>query len=680
MEKLKMQSENLVNENIGKIAELFPNCVTEGYDNNGKLIKMVDFDLLKQELSDIVVEGNDERYTMTWPGKKQAILTANSPINATLRPCKEESVDFDNTQNLYIEGDNLDVLKLLRETYLNKVKMIYIDPPYNTGNDFVYEDDFATSAEEYLQASKSYDDQGNKLFPNNDSNGRFHSDWLSMMYSRLKLAKDLLANDGMIFISIDDHEIENLKKICDEIFGNKNFLLNICVNRTSEIAKNYTIFKHEYSLVYVKNINNFNLTTVEKISVSRGTVGNTDQTMPIIEFPAGLSCRNIPDGIYKETRKVEGSSENIENFDPIVIEQGKLKFPVKLKARWRSSNDMRNFFNNKCQPTPAKINGEIIEIYFENDKFNPQIKKKTYEKISSMYLKNKKGSEDIKKLNLDGCFDFPKSVSFIKYLLSFTHKEDIIMDFFSGSATTAHAVMQLNAEDGGKRKYICVQLPEKCDEKFEAYKAGYKNICEIAKERIRRAGNEIQKTQNELKHTTVIDKPEQISVLEALQGNEQVAFDFIKTQPKSDVSRQVDIGFRVLKLDSSCMKDIYYNPEDITQDLLTGLEDNIKEDRTPEDLLFQVMLDMGVLLSSKIEEKTINNKKVFIVGEYDNDSQPNLICCFDNDLTDDVVKEIAKMKPLYAVFRDSSIATDSVSVNFEQIFETYSPTTKRRVI
>ena len=711
MEKMKMQSENLVDENVEKIAKLFPNCITEGKDEDGKVVRAVDFDLLKQELSKDLVEGNDERYTLNWAGKKQSILTANSPINATLRPCEKESVGKDGTpggwdsQNLYIEGDNLDVLKLLRETYLNKIKMIYIDPPYNTGNDFVYNDDFATSADEYLQNSKSYDEDGNRMVQNLESNGRFHSDWLSMMYPRLKLAKDFLTEDGLILISIDDNEQANLKKICDEIFGARNFLLNICVNRTSEIASNFTIFKHEYLVVYVKDIDKFNLTTIEKYSVSRGTVGNADQTMPIIEFPAGLLCKNIPDGVYEKTRKLDGSSENIENFDPIVVENGRLKYPVKLKARWRSSNDMRNFFNNNCQPTPAKINGEVVEIYFENDRFNPQIKKKTYEKIPSMYLENKRGSEDLKRLKLDGCFDFPKSVSFIKYILSFTHKNDIIMDFFSGSGTTAQAIMEKNLDDYGNRKFILVQLPENLDENLltansqskETIKNAIK-ICdaiktkhilsEVSKERIRRAGMKIVE---EIKNASITFGKNRKDVKE-MSADERKSFDKAINMASEKLNQEdglknledfmnqadrtiPDIGFRVLKLDSSNMKDVYYTPAETPQASLLDLVSNIKEDRSPEDLLFQVMLDMGVMLDSKIEKIELSaSKQAFNVND------GNLICCFDINLSEEDVTKIAKMQPLYAVFRDSSMASDSVAVNFGQIFETYSPSTTRKVL
>jgi len=646
MDKLKMQSMDKVQGNIEKIRALFPNAVTE-VKRNGKIELKVDFDVLKQELADTLIDDRELRYQFTWPDKQKAVLLANTPVNKTLRPCKEESVDFDNTQNLYIEGDNLEVLKLLQETYLGKIKMIYIDPPYNTGNDFVYNDEFFLDKHEYQKHSGQFDDDGNNttksllenepLKQNLESNGRFHTDWLNMIYPRLRLAKDLLSDDGVIFISIDECEQNNLQKICNEVFGERNYLVNICVNRTSEIAANYTVSKHEYVLVYTKDSQVLKLQAKEKFTISRGTVGNFNQTMPVIEFPAGLACYNLKDGIYNETRKIENGLENIENFDPIVIENGVLKYSVRLKARWRSSNDMRNFFANGCKPTQAKINGEIVEIYFENDKFNPQIKKKTYEKIPSLYLENKRGSEDLKKVQLDGYFDFPKSVQLVKYLLGFTKKDDVILDFFSGSATTAHAVMQLNAEDGGNRKFIMVQLPEPCDEKSEEYKAGYKNICEIGKERIRRAGKKIK-------------------------------------EENGEKAQNLDIGFRVLKLDTSNMQPVYYNPEEYSQTLLDDLTDNIKPNRTPLDLLFQVMLDLGKPLSAKIEEKDIAGKHVFIVDGND------LIACFDSNVTEETVKAIAQMKPLYAVFRDSSLVSDSVAANFDQIFATYSPNTVRKVL
>ena len=644
MDKLKMMSMDKVQANIEKIRALFPNAVTEVL-RDGKPTLAVDFDVLKQELTSDLVVDSELRYQFTWPDKQKAVLRANEPTNKTLRPCREESVDFDSTQNLYIEGDNLEVLKLLQETYLSKIKMIYIDPPYNTGNDFVYNDDFVKDSTEYKENSGQFDEDGNNTTKslmenynqNLESNGRFHTDWLNMIYPRLKLAKDLLSDDGMIFISIDDNEQANLKKVCDEIFGGQNFLTSICINKSSEIASNFTVKMDEAVLVYVKNINEFNLKTIEKFTVSRGTVGNRDQTMPVIQFPAGLMCYGLKDGVYESTRKIPDSLENIENFDPIVIENGKLKNSVRLQARWRSSNDMRNFFANNCRPTPAKINGEIVEIYFENDKFNPQIKKRTYEKIPTVYLKNKRGSDDLKELDLVDIFTFPKSVSLIKYFINFAPKNALVLDFFSGSATTAHSVMQLNAEDGGNRKFIMVQLPELCDEKSEAYKAGYKNICEIGKERIRRAGAKI-KEENGL------------------------------------TAQNLDIGFRVFKLDSSNMQDVYYKPEEYSQTLLDNLQDNIKSDRTALDLLFQVMLELGKPLSAKITQKVIAGKSVFNVDDGD------LIACFEDNITSEVVTEIAKGKPLYAVFRDSGLSSDSVAANFEQIFATYSPNTKRKVL
>ncbi len=620
MDKLQMQSKNLVDENIEFIAKRFPNCVTEAIDENGKLTRLVDFDLLKQELSKDIVEGNDERYTLNWAGKKQAILTANSPINATLRPCREESVDFDSTKNLYIEGDNLDVLKLLRETYLNKVKMIYIDPPYNTGNDFVYEDDFASSTEDYLQASKSYDDQGNRMFQNNDSNGRFHSDWLSMMYSRLKLAKDLLTDDGVIFISIDDNEQENLKKICNEIFGELNFIGTHIRKTVSQraMAKNYNT-QHEYCLIYTKNYNNFDLCGDEK------------------NFDVYSNPDNDPRGDWKTSDPTMSGSKN--NFAIINPYNGKIDFPPKGRG-WAFTKEKFDclvdegtvIFKKDCKESER---GFIYKAY-KKDLRSQNLLLNSLDVCENQYM-NQVSTKEMMELFDERMFDYAKPVSFVRKILSYDkNKESIILDFFSGSATTAHAVMKLNAEDGGNRKFIMVQLPEVCDEKSEAYKAGYKNICEIGKERIRRAGKKIKE--------------------------------------ENPNAKDLDIGFRDLKLDSSCMKDIYYSPDKTTQDLLTQFEDNIKENRTPEDLLFQVMLDMGVMLSSEIKTLEINGKKVFNVNDGD------LVCCFDKDLNETTVTAIAKMQPLYAVFRDASMSTDSVAVNFDQIFETYSPTTTRKII
>lgn len=628
MDKLKMQSENLVDENIEKIAKLFPNCVTEGKNENGQVTKLVDFDLLKQELSKVVVDGNDERYTLNWAGKKQAILTANSPINATLRPCREESVDFDHTKNLYIEGDNLDVLKLLRETYLGKVDTIYIDPPYNTGNDFVYEDDFATSTEDYLQASKSYDEQGNKLFQNNDSNGRFHSDWLSMMYSRLKLAKDLLSEQGVIFISIDDNEYENLRKICNEIFGENNFVSNIIWQKKYSPQNDATYFStmHDYILcVAKKKKHNKSDYGWERILLPRDEKMNSRYSNP----------DNDPRGDWKPGDfTAEGPTPNC--IYEIVSPTGKVFLPPQGK-RW--------VFN--------KENYEALRqddrIWFGKDGNNVPALKRFASEVQQGMVPNtiwfyddvghtQEGKQEANKLFEAPVFDYPKPVRLIKRILQVSTKSNgTFLDFFSGSGTSAHAVMQLNAEDSGNRKFIMVQLPEVCDEKSEAYKNGYKNICEIGKERIRRAGAKIK------------------------EKNQMIA-------------PNLDVGFRVLKLDSSNMKDVYYCPSDTEQTNLLDLVSNIKEDRSPEDLLFQVMLDMGVILSSEIKTLDIKGKKVFNVND------GNLICCFDENLTDEVVTEIAKMQPLYAVFRDASMSSDSVAVNFDQIFETYSPSTTRKVL
>lgn len=652
MEKLKMQSENLVNENIGTIAELFPNCVTEGYNENGKLIKMVDFDLLKQELSYIVVEGNDERYTMTWPGKKQSILTANSPINATLRPCKEESVDFDNTQNLYIEGNNLDTLKLLRETYLNKIKMIYVDPPYNTGNNIIYKNDFSMSADEFMKVNGDYDEVGNRLFMNSDVNGRFHTDWLNNIYPVLRLAKDLLTNDGYITIAIDDNEVYNLKKIMDEIYGEMNYIGTI-VTRCNPQGRNKNNIDpvHEYHLVYAKSILEMPLLRLKKSTDDKayGYLMRSGTNSRKFERPYRFYPMLVKDGKVGVITDEEYNNIYAKNkkFDDQFIEELKnkyeklgYKFILPISKDGEEKVWQRMFDRVKNEYQSYIYEGGQIKVPAEEDR--TPISLWGEEKYSNVAY----GANRLKEMfgTSKAPFDFSKSIYTVKDLISLnTSNKDIVLDFYPGSGTTAEAVLQLNAEDGGKRQFILVQLPEKCSEDSDGYALGYKIIPDIAEKRIYLAGEKLKKENN----------------LSA---------------------QNFDTGFRVLKLDSSCMKDIYYNPEDVTQDLLIGLEDNIKEDRTPEDLLFQVMLDMGVLLSSKIEEKLIKNKKVFIVGEYDNDSQPNLICCFDNDLTDDVVKEIAKMKPLYAVFRDSSIATDSVNVNFDQIFETYSPTTTRKVI
>lgn len=646
MDKLKMQTANKADENFKKLAEMFPNAVTEtitGYDENGKAIveRAIDKDVLMQEISCEVVDGNEERYQFTWPDKKKSVLLANAPINKTLRPvrddetiptgadseekpyCSSGSVDFDNTENLYIEGDNLEVLKLLQETYLGKIKMIYIDPPYNTGNDFVYEDDFAQSTDEYLENSGQFDEDGNRMVQNTESNGRFHTDWLNMIYPRLKLAKDLLSDDGVIFISMDDHEQENIKKICDEIFGESNFLAQVIWERAYSPVnlKKHFSESHDYIICYAKNIETCVCNGLPRSAEANDRYSNPD---------------NDPRGAWKSSDLSVGPRIESKVYE-ITTPSGRKVLPPSGYC-WR--------LDKKTFEQYVKDN----RIWFGSDGNNvPSIKRFITEVKQGMtpmtvwkYTEvghSQDAAQKLKRL-FDGkaFFDYPKSVELIKRCLQlYTDNHCYVLDFFSGSATTAHAVMQLNAEDGGHRKFIMVQLPEETDEKSEAYKAGYKNICEIGKERIRRAGTKIE---------------------------EEAGLD----------AQNLDTGFRVLKCDTSNMKDVYYNPAEYEVNLFSRLEDNIKEDRTPEDLLFQVMLDLGVLLSSKIEETTIAGKKVFNVEDN------YLIACFDSDVTEETIKAIAKQKPYYFVMRDSSMANDSVATNFEQIFATYSSDTVRKVL
>ena len=640
MDTLKMHSLDGVQRNIELIGKLFPNAITE-VKRNGKVEHAIDFDVLRQELSDSIVEGREERYQFTWPDKKKAMLAANAPITATLRPVVADSVGKDGTpggfdsENLYIEGDNLEVLKLLQETYLGKVKMIYIDPPYNTGNDFVYEDDFAQSTEDYMGNSGQYDEEGNRMVTNTESNGRFHTDWLNMIYPRLRLAKDLLADDGVIFISIDDNEQENLKKCCDEIFGADNFIAQmVWQKRTSPDARRIVSAGHEYVLAYIKNseIGHEVLNPLPFDDADYARYKNPD---------------NDPNGPWISTDcTAQGGHGTKDQFYDMVTPAGRV---VKLQEGlcWRY--------------TKKRMEEEIAagHIWFGSDG-NGVPRKKTYladragKTMWTWWPNTEVGhtqeatKEIATLLGQSGIMDFPKPIRLMKRIVHIASKKDsIILDFFSGSATTAHAVMKLNAEDGGHRKFIMVQLPEKTDEKSEAYKAGYKNICEIGKERIRRAGKQILSA-----------------------GGGQLSFS--ETQP--DQSAPIDIGFRCLRLDSSNMENVYYTPEETQQQDLFSLVDNVKPDRTPEDLLFQVMLDLGVLLSSPIEVKEIAGKKVFNVAD------GFLLACFDHDVTEETVKAIAQMKPYYAVFRDSSMANDSVATNFDQIFETYSPETVRKVL
>ena len=648
MNKLKMHSINKVDENIKKIGELFPNCITERKNDKGEIEYAVDFDVLKQELSSVIVEGNEERYQFTWPDKKNSILRANAPIAKTLRPCREESVDFDNTENLYIEGDNLDVLKLLQETYLGKIKMIYIDPPYNTGNDFVYNDDFAESADEYLASSGQFDEEGNRLVQNTESNGRFHTDWLNMIYPRLKLAKDLLSEDGVLFISIDDCEVENLRKLSDEIFGEQNFIANLVWQKKFSRANDATYFStmHDHILCYCKaniisNENGWKIGLLPRGEELPAGYGNPDNdprgpwTSVILSAKSGSESL-IYDIETPSGRKVAPPSGrywscNKETFN-----------------KWKSDNRIWFGMDGKGTPRKKTFLSEVQQGLRPNTLL-----------LHSEAGHNQEAKQETKQL-FDGLglFDGPKPVRLLKLLTTIANvkENDIILDFFSGSATTAHAVMQLNAEDGGNRKFIMVQLPEETDEKSEACKAGYKNICEIGKERIRRAGAKI------------------IHNSQCIMHNEKCLMSECDNYELCIKNFALDTGFRVLKLDSTNMKDVYYNPAEYDFSLFETLADNIKEDRTPEDLLFQVMLDLGVLLSSKIEESTIAGKKVFnVAGNY-------LIACFDDNVTEETIKAIAQQEPYYFVMRDSSMASDSVATNFEQIFATYSPDTIRKVL
>ena len=657
MDTLKMHSLDGVQRNIELIGKLFPNAITE-VKRNGKVEHAIDFDVLRQELSDSIVEGREERYQFTWPDKKKAMLAANAPITATLRPVVADSVGKDGTpggfdsENLYIEGDNLEVLKLLQETYLGKVKMIYIDPPYNTGNDFVYEDDFAQSTEDYMGNSGQYDEEGNRMVTNTESNGRFHTDWLNMIYPRLKLAKDLLADDGVVFISIDDNEIENSLKVCSEVFGKENYLA--CFPRVTKKAGKTTdaiARNHDYLLTYAKSS-----------AVKLYLPSHTDDGFKFSdEF---IDTR----GKYKLNQTLDYDSlQYSASLDYPITIKGKTFYPgqsyekylerqkgnhARADWAWRWSKELFEFgFKNgfiviKDYESYSRIYTKTYQncrIVKKGNGFQLEYMERT-KAISTLEFIENEYSNDNSKKNITqvfdaAVFDYSKPVELLRTITSYaTSTSDLVLDFFSGSATTAHAVMKLNAEDGGHRKFIMVQLPEKTDEKSEAYKAGYKNICEIGKERIRRAGRKIKE-------------------------------DAGLTAPAD-----LDIGFRCLRLDESNMKPVYYTPEETQQQDLFSLVDNVKSDRTPEDLLFQVMLDLGVLLSSPIEATEIAGKKVFNVAD------GFLLACFDHDVTEDTVKAIAQIKPYYAVFRDSSMANDSVATNFDQIFETYSPDTVRKVL
>lgn len=647
MDKLKMQTANKADDNFKKLAAMFPNAVTETINENGEVVRAIDKDVLMQEISCKVVDGNEERYQFTWPDKKKSVLLANAPINRTLRPVREDetvptgadsegkpycstgSVDFDTTENLYIEGDNLEVLKLLQETYLGRIKMIYIDPPYNTGNDFVYEDDFAQNTDEYLANSGQFDEEGNRMVQNTESNGRFHTDWLNMIYPRLRLTKDLLTDDGVVFISIDENEMENLRKVCDEILGESNFIGQfVWQRRTSPDMRKLVSTAHDYIVTYGKNTENLS-NAINKVRLTEKDTSNYSNP------------DNDPRGPWASSDFTAQGFRPNQMYE--IVTPGGAKYTPPEGRCWKN---IESEFLKQCAEG---------RMWFGRDGMGIP-RRKTY--LSEREGKNvwtwwpnsevghsQEATQEVKNL-FDGhaYFDYPKPVRLLKKIIQIgTHEDSLVLDFFSGSATTAHAVMQLNAEDGGHRKFIMVQLPEKCDEKSEAYKAGYKTICEIGKERIRRAGKKIR---------------------------EENADNSSLLTPNS----KLDTGFRVLKCDTSNMKDVYYNPAEYEVNMFSRLEDNIKEDRTPEDLLFQVMLDLGVLLSSKIKETTIAGKKVFNVEDN------YLIACFDSDVSEETIKAIAKQKPYYFVMRDSSMASDSVATNFDQIFATYSPETVRKVL
>ena len=625
-DKLDMKSMDITQENIAKIRALFPAAVTEVMGEDGKPRLAIDFDVLKQELSADLIGEKQERYQMTWPDKSKAKVLANSRITATLRPDREKSVNFDTTENLYIEGDNLDVLKLLRETYLGKVKMIYIDPPYNTGNDFVYEDDFAMSAEDYAEVSGQYDEQGNRLVKNLDSNGRFHTDWLNMIYPRLKIARDLLTDDGVIFISIDENEVQNLRKLCDEIFGESNFISQLGWQKVYSPKNQARYFSNDYEFVlcYSKNINHFTLGMLPRTEEMNARYKNPD---------------NDPRGDWKPGDCVGNGERKNGYYDVVSPTTGKV-FNVPQGKHWVYA------------PETMKQLLEDNRIYFGKDgNAFPAVKQFLCDvsgrRASSLLLYEDYGHTDMAKKDLIKLFqdlvkvpfDTPKPVKLLKMLsILGSNKNDIILDFFSGSATTAQAVFELNAENlESRRKFILVQLPELLENNDGASKLGLKTISDVGQERIRRAGAKIKEESGML-------------------------------------AQNLDIGFRVLRLDSSNMQEVYYNPAAMTQSLLETTVDNVKPDRTPLDLLFQVMLDLGIELSAKIEEHSVNGKTYYTVNGND------IIACFDDDIDNDVITAIAKQLPLYAVFKDKSFATDSVGINNEQLFKTYSPSTVVKVI
>jgi adenine-specific DNA-methyltransferase len=628
MQKLKLHSPDLTQANIDKlaaIADLFPNCITESLDAKGQLNRSVDFDQLRQELSGSVVDGPQERYQLNWPGKREALLTANAPIAKTLRPCRSESVDFDTTKNLFIEGDNLDALKLLQETYLNKVKLIYIDPPYNTGNDFIYEDDFAEDSDGYLERSNQKDAAGNRMVANTESNGRFHSDWLTMMYPRLKLARNLLRDDGVIFISIDENEVRGVRALCDEIFGAANFIVEVVWEKmyTTKNDSSLVSVSHEYVVCYGKSIESTDIGLLPRTEEMDARYSNSD---------------NDPRGPWKAIPMYADGERKNGRF--IITSPTGKKHEPQANSHWRYAEhdvlklieDNRISFGRSgdSQPNLKRFLSEVRDGV----------------KSKSLWAHKEVGSNDSASREVKELFNlarspmsFPKPTTLISRMIQLAaHQRDaIVLDFFAGSGTTAHSVMAFNAADGGKRRHITVQLPESCEVESDAFKAGFKTISEICKERIRRAGKKVQS---------------------------ECAITF----------PDIDIGFRVLKIDSSNMNEVYYTPDAISQDQLAGMVDNIRPDRTSEDLLFQVLLDWGVDLALPITQETISGKPVYFV---DGNA---LAACFETGITEDFVKLLAKQSPLRVVFRDAGFASDSVKINVEQIFKLMSPSTEVKTI
>lgn len=653
MDKLKMHTVDLAEENYRKLAALFPDAVTETVDKDGRVVRAIDKDVLMQEINTTVVDDGQQRYRFTWPDKNKAILLANEPTTKTLRLEREKSVGRDGTnggvdsENIYIEGDNLDALKILRETYLGKVKMIYIDPPYNTGNDFIYEDDFSQKTADYVEHSGQTDEEGNRLVQNTESNGRFHTDWLNMIYPRLKIAKDLIREDGAIFIHIDEHEESSLQSICREIFGEVNELGTIIWDkRNPKGAVSGIAYQHESIVAYCKNRESFSKVPFSKEKEHASAMMDKVRNLVKKEGAVTEHVRKLFKEYIKINKDVLTGGEAAYN---LIDNEGNIYQAVSMaapdKPETRSHRPLIHPLTGKACPVPSKgwrYTDETMDCLLALNKIEFG-KDETTQPRQKYYLKDNM-TESVSSLlyyggngdSLGLPFDNPKPVAVVQKVISTLSKgkRDIILDFFSGSATTAHSVMNLNVRDGGNRKFIMVQLPEPTSNKSEAYKSGYKTICDIGEERIRRAGKKI----------------------------------------KEETGADIDYGFRCFKVDSGNMEDVYYSPNDLKQEEVSLFSENVKPDRTEEDLLFQVMLDLGILLSSKIEEKVIAGKKVFSVAD------GYLMACFDKDVTEETVMAIAKEHPFYAVFRDGGMNSDSVIANFEQIFETYSPETQRRIL